>query len=88
MRFLLVLLLSLMSWSVLSQNTRLGRIRKVVDSTGKYTPIKYLAIEYAKGYARKLRFFEESDISFQLNGKKPALLDVLNRLLIVLFLYR
>ena len=70
MRFLLVLLLSLISWSVLSQNTRLGRIRKAVDSTGKYTPIKYLAIEYAKGYARKLRFFEESDISFQLNGNK------------------
>ncbi|NBA77839.1 hypothetical protein GOQ04_19940 [Emticicia sp. ODNR4P] len=69
MRFLLVLLLSLMSWSVLSQNTRLGRIRKVIDSTGKYTPIKYLAIEHARGYGQKLRFFEESDISFQLIGK-------------------
>lgn len=69
MRLLLVILLSLTSLSILGQNERLGRIRRAVDSTGKYTPIKYLAIEYAKGYARKLRFFEESDISFQLIGK-------------------
>jgi hypothetical protein len=66
MRFLLVLLLSLMSWSVLSQNTRLGRIRKVIDSTGKYTPIKYLAIEHARAMDKscdslKKRYFISID---------------------------